>query len=280
MKVCILAFDGLDYYRVHQGDYPNLKQKEYGIVDISGLTLKTPVLWGSFITGLEQTQHKVRFSWKFLPQKIYDPVIIALERMADKISLLNTASFFKLVKLVGLWHTKDDYARKGVKTIFDYARKPVAISVPSYNQPVEDLWLMVKSDLVKSADEKKLIARYVWRIHYRRKKQLFEELTGDWDLLMVWFPLADALGHLFWFDEKLMKKIYNELEGIAGAVRAKLDDALILINSDHGMKEGQHTRYAFYSSNVKLGLTRPRITSFFQIIVSAVCGELGEGGAK
>jgi len=278
MRVCILAYDGLDYYLVRDGDYPNLKQAEHGLVDISGFTLSTYVLWASFITGLEQTQHKVRFLWKFIPERLYSFLAPKVERILDKFSMLRR----EVIGIADLWHTKEDFRRKGIKTIFDYAKRPVAISIPSYNESETDIWIALRTDFVSGHEEALRFMKYIWKVHEDKKREVLRRLREEeWDLFMAWFALADLVGHLLWYDEEQMTAAYRDLDEFAGLVRDLIpEDTLLLIVSDHGTIRDRHVPYAFYSSNIRLGLERPRITSFFRIVISALRGELMRGGPR
>ena len=68
-----------------------------------------------------------------------------------------------------------------------------------------------------------------------------------------------------------MKKVYEELENLAGEL--KNSEQFTLIISDHGMKTigryGDHTMNGYYSTNRKLNLKLPKITDFHKLIKSA-----------
>ena len=106
----------------------------------------------------------------------------------------------------------------------------------------------------------------VWKNHDENKKEFFDSL-GNFDLVMGYFNLADAIGHLSFGILKEMKAVYKELEILAKQIRQSED--FVLIVSDHGMKAvgryGDHTKNGFYSLNRKLNLDLPKITSFYNI---------------
>ena len=113
----------------------------------------------------------------------------------------------------------------------------------------------------------------VWRNHEENKKEFFTTL-GKFDLLIAYFNLADAIGHLSFGVPEKMEKVYIELDAIAKETRASVDDHVLII-SDHGMKAvgryGDHTKNGFYSTNKELGLALPRITDFYKIIREKTC---------
>lgn len=107
----------------------------------------------------------------------------------------------------------------------------------------------------------------IWENHEENKKDFFEAV-GKFDLVLGYFDLADAIGHLSFGITEKMEKIYRELDTAAEEI-THLDD-LILTISDHGMKSvgryGDHSRNGFYSISQELGLDLPKITSFHNLI--------------
>ena len=119
-------------------------------------------------------------------------------------------------------------------------------------------------------NEKTTIEEYdavVWKNHEENKKEFFDSI-GKFDLVMSYFNLADAIGHLSFGIHNKMRQVYHELEEIAE--EAKDSHNFILVISDHGMKAvgryGDHTKNGFYSANHKLGLKLPKITDFYDLM--------------
>jgi hypothetical protein len=130
------------------------------------------------------------------------------------------------------------------------------------------------------AEERKLLKGYfeeeatvkeydkvVWKNHKENKKDFFSAV-GKSDLVMGYFNLADAVGHLSFGITEKMAEIYYELDRMAEEIEDL--DNFVLVISDHGMKQvgryGDHSRNGFYSFNHKLGLNMPKITSFYNLI--------------
>lgn len=107
----------------------------------------------------------------------------------------------------------------------------------------------------------------VWQNHKENKKDFFEAV-GKSDMVLGYFNLADAIGHLSFGVPEKMAEVYSELDEMAGEI--KNPDDFVLIISDHGMKAvgryGDHSQNGFYSFNRKLGLDMPKITSFYDPI--------------
>jgi hypothetical protein len=146
-----------------------------------------------------------------------------------------------------------------------------AIDVPSFSYKQQN-----------HAEERKLLKGYfddkatveefdalVWRYHRENRKE-FLDAVGTFDLLIGYFDLADAIGHLSFGVAEKMSAVYQELEDLAKEVKGS--DDFILVISDHGMKAvgryGDHTKRGFYSINHKLGLHLPKITDFYNIMRS------------
>jgi hypothetical protein len=156
-------------------------------------------------------------------------------------------------------------------TFLNHFSQYKTIDVPSfsYKQP-------------NHAEERKLLKGYfgdkatveefdalIWRYHKENRKE-FLDAVGKFDLLMGYFDLADAVGHLSFGVAEKMKAVYEELEDLAAEVKGATE--FILVISDHGMKAvgryGDHTKRGFYSINHKLGLHLPKITDFYDIVRS------------
>lgn len=110
----------------------------------------------------------------------------------------------------------------------------------------------------------------VWRNHEENRSELLESV-GSFDLILAYFNLADAIGHLSFGVLGKMKRVYDELDRLASQVLN--DEDLTLVVSDHGMKAvgryGDHTKNGFYSLNRKMLLGCPRITKFYDLVKRA-----------
>ena len=124
-----------------------------------------------------------------------------------------------------------------------------------------------RSLLKKYFDREATVEQYdatVWKNHEENKKDFFDSI-GRFDMVIGYFDLADAIGHLSFGIPEKMKRVYLELERTAQEARSASDE-FVLIVSDHGMRQvgryGDHNREGFYSTNRKIGLDYPRITDF------------------
>ena len=173
--------------------------------------------------------------------------------------------------------TQWEFKLKPEQTFFPFFKTHMAIDVPAFSLK-EKNHAEERKLLKKYFDEEAEVEQYdaiVWKNHEENKKDFFGSL-GQYDVIMGYFDLADAIGHLSFGLPEKMEKVYIELEEMAREVKIHSDD-LILVISDHGMKPvgryGDHSRNGFYSANRKMGLNLPKITDFSNIIRGIAKGE-------
>jgi len=194
-------------------------------------------------------------------------------------------SEFQLARTVVLWasfltgrnmeqkipvKTQWEFRLKPDETFFHFFDTYKAIDVPAFS--LKDKNHAEERRLLKAYfDEESTVEDYdivVWQNHDENRKDFFDSLSR-FDLVMGYFDLADAVGHLSFGIPEKMEKAYRELETLAQEAISSSDE-LVLVVSDHGMKAvgryGDHTRKGFYSVNRRLGLDVPRITDFHDMI--------------
>jgi predicted AlkP superfamily phosphohydrolase/phosphomutase len=272
VRVLIIGLDSAEYDVIAEGNYPHLKQTEYGKVKINVKPLFTPIVWASFITGVAKEKHGVRGLHKWRNRVIDKLRNWLLETtLHPKIGkrLVVGESFLKFIGFKPRLYDKSDIK---IATIFDYVSKYIAISVPSYNEDSINVTLKRKElDALRSGSSKlkKETEELAWKVFKEKRRRALSLLKEDWDIFMVHFYILDPLQHLFWYDAESVGQVYEEMDKTAKLFKDRIrEDCLMLIVSDHGQKRGRHTPYGFYSSNVKLGLSDPKITDFADIIRS------------
>jgi len=279
MKVFVLGIDGLEYELVEKFDLENLKQLEYGKVSIPkecfiiaparGPRLRdtlqpyTPLVWSTLLTGKTPSQtniNKVNFiKWD-------NRLLQFLRENSGRIGLNRVKGKTKLLKALGFkrrYHNKDDFR---VKTIFDFAKNPIDISVPCYSKDWKFKLKADKND-VRGFFEESLSDFKVMR------EETLRRVTESWDLFFSYTRHLDISGHLFFGRRIKMWENYALVDELAGQIKDRLrKGTLLLIVSDHGMNQlenttlGKHGEYAYYSGNMSLGLKAPSITDFYEII--------------
>ena len=183
-------------------------------------------------------------------------------------SFLTGRNMEAIIPVEGQWNfkleTKETFLR-----FFDSIE---AIDLPAYslrekNHEEERRLLKGYFDNAASIED---YDKVVWKNHKENRKLLFQSL-GKFDLVLSYFDLADAIGHLSFGILSKMKQVYEELENLAKQVK-EMDDFTLIV-SDHGMKAvgryGDHSRNGFYSLNKTVGLNVPKITDFYQLMKGA-----------
>jgi hypothetical protein len=229
----ILAIDALEYTLVEEFKCSNLKQKFYGKTNIGEFSEpRTMVLWSSFMTG-----------------KNMEKEILA---KGDK----------------EMWNVKIDIN----DTFFHKFDRVKIIDLPGFNydtgQHYKERKLLKKFFDTKDENEKRDIRSEYNNITFAHHKKVREEfvkvLNGKYDFILVYFSVADVVGHLNFGNKTMMKIIYQDLDDIAKNIK---NDYIVL--SDHGMEKigifGDHSRYGFWSTNFR-DLRNPKITDFADII--------------
>lgn len=222
----ILALDALDVHPVRRYNCKSLQQLRYGQVDVSEYKiLRTVALWASFLTG-DKIDEEVPF----------DKEVQWLFQLTPEQTFLHLFNTYQTIDVPSFSFKQHNHAKER-----QFMREAFADEVS-----IDDF------DTV------------VWRHHDENKKELFQSL-GHYDLVMGYFDLVDAVGHLSYGVSRKMKEVYCELDAIAKEVRSSFDD-VVLIVSDHGMRSvgryGEHYGYGFYSTNYRTQMHLPRITDF------------------
>ena len=284
-KVLILGIDALEYELVEKWDLKNLKQEEYGKVELPLYGDEEPntrIIWPCFITGKMPREMGYVTSRIFKPPiqffiNIFLPKIKFVfnpQRNRESIDFISreenikTRFSKKLYKLLAERNVTRKPTREDIKseTIFDLFNNSFHLHIPIYDE-----YLPPYSNKVIHAIEDKAY-RPVFELQCiqefkQRTKEVFEWLEKEWKLFMQYFWLLDGIQHVFYNQPKKIAKFYLMFDEFVGKVREKIDnETLLLIISDHGQKNGIHTNYGFYSLNKPLGLKNPKLIDFRWII--------------
>lgn len=227
----IFAYDGLEPRLVAKFGGENLKQAYHGQTDLTEFKLlRTIVLWASFLTGKNMDQ---QFPDKEAQWQFRVPPKQTFLKFFEKAKVIDLPAFNYDQKK----HLKERALLKGF-----FEEK---ISIEEYDQ-------------------------FFWHNHENIKTQFFQELKKDWDLLLPYFNLADAIGHLSLGIEAKMRKVYQELDEIVAKAKRGRPKEKVLIISDHGMKAigryGDHDKHGFFSFSEKINLANPKTTDFYSLL--------------
>jgi len=268
MRVCVLAFDGLEYELVVRWKLKHLMQKYYGkhesVVNPEKGKPYTPTCWATFITGRPYEEHHVN-TWTRWGNRIIDRV----RYYSPFIWIKNKR---KILMKLGI-KPKTRSIPDNITTIFDVIKPSIALFIPSYNEPL-GLRQRALNKINKGINE---YIKAIWELHNYRKREFFKHLTNnEWKLIMCWFDLADLISHAYTPNTKLqLLKTYYELNGLAKRVSEQVgSESALLIVSDHGfdLSRGDHSFHGFWSLNVKPPFEPRKITNFYKLIIKLVEG--------
>lgn len=270
MKVFILGLDALEFDLVEKFAFKNLKQMEYGKIDLSTYNyILTPPLWGTIISGVPPSVHGIQtykvWNSRLLEEMKHLMTRIGLSKVKDRLIIPR-----KICEVLGL--KREFPTRKNLKvtTIFDIVKESISIDVPAYNN-----WSSLWSE--EAIESPLLFEKRIWKDFEARKRECLRRIEEDWMLFMVHFHICDYFGHLFRGNLSKMWEVYSACDELAYTLKSRVDDSFFLIISDHGMSPirkgsqlADHSDHAFYSSNQKLALKNPKLTDFYKIILDKV----------
>jgi len=269
VKVCILAIDGLEYNLAVQWKLKNLLQTTYGKIELtpeyyhkSENVPITPKVWAGFITGKKPSVHGINKFWTYGK----------LEKIRNLPLIRNLKGKRKLLWRIGIKPRILDRQDLKTKTIFDIVKPSIALDVPTYNLPTETQFAFRKAITLHGIEA---FIKCAWETFEKRRQTFLEKLDSNWKLLMAYFSLLDALGHVCIKKkpEELLKA-YKTIDKLAEETKNRLNEQHIcLIVSDHGMKlsedgiSGTHSNHAFWSLNIETDWKPKDITDFHPKII-------------
>ena len=238
--IIVLAIDALEFKKVEEYNCENLKQKYYGKTDISEFSEpRTMVLWSSFMTGQNKEKEVLDDGNK------------------------------------EMWNKK----WKIEETFFKNFKNPAVIDLPgySYELDVHEKSRKLLKEYFETDDPKKkekVKEQYnkdALEHHKKVKEEFLKALYEKHDFVLGYLSAIDVIGHLNFGNTIMMKMLYKEMDDIAKIIKEKYNCPILII-SDHGMKAigmfGDHSENGFWSVNFDINLKNPRITEFFEIILS------------
>lgn len=272
MRAIIIGLDGLEASLINPDRYPNICQAEHGRINLDGFNqIQTPQIWASFITGVMPNEHGIDgFKHNTLLSKIEKKCSGYVKKLLSFFGL-GAVKWVTGIKnsLYGHYNINpyESYTKEDIRvpTLFDEIPSSHAISLPVYNEP--DVYMDVRKFVARAVGDKELshdLSEKCLDLMKDEVDEFTKYLHEDIDLVMVHLFVADVYGHLYGCNEDKILELYDIFEEFIGSVK---NDALTIILSDHGTKEGLHTTYGFYSLSKPLGLDNPHITDFHDIIM-------------
>ena len=278
-RVVILGIDGLEYRLVEEWDLKNIKQRAYSKTDLSDFeVIVTPPIWASMLTGKKIPEIEKPFikRQKFIAKKgnitrVKTPWSVKLGAKILPLSIR---------KRIGDAMTPDPFKEtydyllrtKRYRTIFDYFEKSWTNGIPSYGRNVSNpdvksaMYEAVKGNL-------KPLLEYAMRTYKDDRKELFEALERDYELIFWYTPFLDEISHFLIRKKLKLMNIYFNINNLVKEVKKELDENDVLyIISDHGMEPipgdprgGDHSDHGFFSSNTGELIEKPQ--DLFRLVV-------------
>lgn len=217
-KILVVAVDGVEYtfLRDHH-ELKGFRQREFGFHSVPHLS--TQVLFPCFIAG------------------------------ADPHDLLNYGSQY----VNRLWRRFTGRYFFRPRTIFDTIKPSLAVEVPGYT-PGKIMSNRTTLDIDKYGQ--RMMEKLVHQEFYDTLRTLMDTHDEDsYRFIMAHFGILDLYQH--WaalFGEEAIHAAYCEVDDALRLLQSIYEDWLIFVVSDHGLIDGIHQPYGFWSTSEKLGL--------------------------
>lgn len=275
MTVVVLGIDALDADLLTSKKHPHLCLEETKSIEtiLSSETGRpsTHELWPSIITGLPPEEHGLvledGLEWE-------SPVFNLASRIANLILPKNVR-----VRL-GSWilnNTEEGnfrapasyYKKRGLSTVFDSVNSKT-IGIPNYvvnpddsdrehelRKEMGDLFQLDIEDTTQhrhvTSDPNEFYELCLEMSMIRIALVRRGLRSGRHELVFGYTSGLDLVGHVSYAQPGLQEQAYNELNDFVGELRGDLNegDELMLV-SDHGLQEGEHTHEAMVSSTKSL----------------------------
>lgn len=246
--ICLLGIDALEYNLIEDMNLKNIMQKQYMKLSIPDeccrnvngeLVPYSPYCWESILTG-EKPLESI---------KVYKNSM--LERIRQKVgpNLKFIKGKRKFLEKFGLKYYRGDKphpSSRSLNTFFDIFPVNIDFNVPTYSldyvfnpfKEIDDREMQILKMLEFADEEFELFKKFTLIMTSRK-----------FDLIMVYTRLLDWYGHFrfgtngYYYRYKLVDLFLKDL--------SKKFSGIILVLSDHGMKNGNHTTHAFFSTNKK-----------------------------
>ena len=108
-------------------------------------------------------------------------------------------------------------------------------------------------------------------IHLSRTKEILNEVVRvkddpDYNVVFAYIQTLDTLQHYFFHYPQIIRGLYLELDVLVANTKKQLEGNTIIIVSDHGFKDGNHSHKGYYSYSHPTKETPTNITDFHKIV--------------
>lgn len=271
--IFLLGIDGLDYELVESLNLNNLKQLEYSkiVVPINeerGIPF-SPEVWAAFLVGEHMSMNFVSSS------SLTTAIIKFIEFFHIDLDKGLVKKIKHLFNKLYDFSAPNRFCSLNRETFLDIT-KSMEINVPFYsfdNKTFDIGYLFGKGELSLGQTVKGIKL-----IYESRKKQVFSEIDSieNEKIVFAFMHATDMLQHCAYLRFSEIEQHYIGLDNYVMVLKRRLKDSfgeiIFIIVSDHGFdfNIGDHSNYAFYSSNTHLMPKPEKITDFYEIILNYV----------
>jgi hypothetical protein len=292
MRVLVVIFGGLDVQFLSRWSCPSLQQAEWGPVVVDELHDQRDVatqITAQLITGKtwrengvgDRKRQFIRYRRPLVRWVEQGPLASVSKGLAKRRGVYHT---FRWADVTEREFLKEDLA---CRSLFDRIPGSEAVYVPAYNP--EPSWALGRNildprrypGLGVAGAEDLLEKNHAWR-----RRRFLEALEGEpKPMLMTQFQYIDSVQHLYLDyvappDAAAVEAAYRRMDDFAADIKeraaAKYDRVLFVSDNGAARKDGYrptHYNRPFYSVDAPVGLDRPNLRSFHDLILEWVADE-------
>lgn len=242
MEKLILGLDGMDFDLALDLNLTNILQVQFDriivpINDVMGQPT-SPEVWASFLCGEHVKKmfkgRKRRWLLKYLVKlkQVFPFISMGLGKKAcgEIVSFpkLNRKTWVDLPNVKEFNSPYYSYTNE----VFQYTQQfGEDTDLAAYKQSILDLY---------EKDSKTMLSEVI-----------SEATNPSCDILFAYLHFPDMFNHLWFQDVDELHSYYRTMDEFVGKILASVDDAHVIIISDHGfdMTKGDHSNFGFISSN-------------------------------
>lgn len=270
MRLLIIGLDALDPDLVERWGMDWFKQKTYGRHYVGFFKqLFTPIIWGSFLTGLNVEKHgydRENLDEKIVKEAYRSRILYILYLLRKRLAPAKDLGLRKLLMKLGLFNGYQGaimpehlLKRTFIEELRAAGYRVVAFDVPGYNESRNAVFRASIPELLsKPFDERKKIAELALLDTRARVLKAVKAVEMGYDVVFVYSPLPDIAFHIvtkpslkakLWL-RTLHYRLYKSTEKLLALAERK--GYAILVVSDHGfdLENYYHSDYGFWSLNI------------------------------
>ena len=247
-RVMLLGIDGLEYSLVDRWNLSGLKQLEYTKTTIPGIRSgeepNSPIIWTSIITGCT-------------PEELgYNDVRHIESDFLDDFYHYFRRKYPGSERILKFFHRKKNKlpGRESIlkPTIFDDSSiRSKHYHIPVYDSDAFPEYWSIGTHRASKDSQYRRIYEEGCREEFKQRTHEALYLAGnnDWDFAMIYFFFLDGIQHVYTGRIEKIREYYEYLDLFVQEMSILFSDIIMMVVSDHGVLDGVHTSYGFFSTN-------------------------------